>query len=147
MPTAAARQLVRTLGRRGVVLLIFGSGKVCYGAGFLADPEPRPRGLELLTSVAPMQCWAWVWIVFGSITFASAWLRIGRDRVGFLAALVPPSVWGVAYAVSAVDGYLRAWFIAGWFATSHAALICWAATVREDPTPRRSRKSPEGGGQ
>ncbi|MFF9088665.1 hypothetical protein ACF1BE_19975 [Streptomyces sp. NPDC014991] len=146
MPTAAARQLVRTLGRRGIVLLILGSGKVCYGIGWLADPAPRPPGLELLYNIAPMHCWAWVWIVGGSITFGSAWLRIGRDRVGFIAALVPPSVWGVAYAVGAADGYERAWFIAGWYATSHAAMICWAATVREDPRPRRSRKPREGGG-
>jgi hypothetical protein len=140
---AAARRLTRALGRRGVALLILGAGKVCFGIGVFAAPQPDPRGLSLLTDYAPLHCWAWVWVLCGAITFASAFLRIGRDRWGFVAALLPPALWGVAYAVGAANGeYVRGWYVFGWYATSHVGLIVWAAAVPEHsvPHPRRREK-------
>jgi hypothetical protein len=139
----AARWLHNKLGRRGVFLLILGTGKTCWGVSFLVDP-PSQHGLQLLTALCSLRHWAWLWILAGLVTLGSAFLRIGRDRWGFVAALVPPTVWAVAYLAAAVSGdYSRGGFTAVWYLTSHVGVILWAATVPEysvPPPPRRPQK-------
>jgi hypothetical protein len=138
------RRAQKHLGRRGAFLLILGTGKTCWGASFLVDP-PGTEGLQLLTNLCSIRHWAWLWIVCGLVTFCSAFLRVGRDRVGFVAALIPPSVWAVAYFAAVIVGdYSRGIYVAVWYLTSHVAVIMWAATVPEysvPPAPRRARKS------
>jgi len=130
------------LGRRGLFLLILGVGKTCWGVSFLVDP-PEAVGLGLLTRYCDLRHWAWLWILAGLVTFVSAFLRIGRDRWGFYAALVPPSVWATAYLAAVLTGdYSRGLWVAVWYLTSHVAVIMWAATVPEysvPPAPRRAR--------
>lgn len=144
MRCAAARRLKQHLGRRGAFLAILGVGKTCWGIGFIVEPAPNPQGLDLLTDVCPLHCWAWLWISAGVITFASAWLRIGPDRWGFAVALVPPSVWAIAYLAAVLDGtFPRGGFVAIWYLTSHVGVILWAATVPEHSVPpplRRARR-------
>ena len=141
---AAARWLRLHLGRRGQILLILGIGKICWGIGFIVTPQQDPAGLELLTDRCSLASWAWLWIAAGAVTAGSAFLQIGRDRWGFLAALVPPSVWAIAYGYAVLTGdYARGGFVAVWYLTSHVGVICWAATVPEysvPPAPRRARK-------
>ncbi|MEU0940285.1 hypothetical protein [Embleya sp. NPDC005971] len=140
----AVARLRRRLGRRGAFLTIAGAGKVCLGVGFLVAPPTSTRGLEVLTNAAPLHCWAWVWVLAGSVTFACGWLRVGNDGAGFLAALVPPSLWAAAYLWSAVTGeYARGAWLSAWYLTSHIGVICWAATVPEHSVPpvRRARAS------
>ncbi|WP_381801244.1 hypothetical protein [Streptomyces niveus] len=136
------RRLQATLGRRGTFLLIIGVGKTCWGVSFLVDP-PRPDGLQLLTRVCSLHHWSWLWIGAGLITAGSAFLRVGRDGYGFLAALAPPAVWATAYLAAAVSGeYSRGAFVALWYLTSHVGVILWAATVPEysvPPAPRRRK--------
>lgn len=143
MPCRAARRLSKHLGRRGIFLLILGTGKTCFGVGFIVSP-PDPRGLELLTDRCPLAAWAWVWIIAGLVTFGSAFLRIGRDKIGFIAAMIPPTLWATAYMVAVVSGtFPRGGFIAVWYLTAHVGVIMWAATVPEfsvPPPPRRARK-------
>jgi hypothetical protein len=139
---AAARRLRQRLGRRGIFLLIIGTGKTCWGISFLVNP-PSDRGLQLLTDVCSLRHWAWLWIIAGLITGTSAFLRIGRDRYGFVAALIPPTVWAVAYTAAVVTGtYSRGAYVAVWYLTSHVGVILWAATVPEYsvPHPRPARK-------
>jgi hypothetical protein len=144
---AAARRLKARLGRRGVILLILGTGKTCFGLSFLFDP-PSTNGLELLTHLCSLRHWAWLWIVCGLITGGSAFLRVGRDRLGFLAALPPPIVWAVAYAAAVVDGtYSRGAYIAVWYLTSHVGVILWAATVPEYSVPHLPRPARKGKAQ
>jgi hypothetical protein len=131
----AAALLRQRLGRRGAILAILGAGKICYGIGLVTTPPTSTRGLELLTNALPLHCWAWVWIIAGSATFAGAWVRIGQDGVAFFAALIPPAVWGTAYLRAAVDGYPRGWAVAGWFLLSHIGVILWASTVPEHSLP------------
>lgn len=137
------RRLGKRVGRRGVFLLIIGAGKTCWGISFLVDP-PDAHGLQLLTSMCSLRHWAWLWIVVGLVTASSAFLRIGRDWAGYVAALVPPTVWAVAYLAAAVSGeYSRGAFVALWYLTSHVGVIMWAATVPEysvPPVPRRPGK-------
>ncbi|MBL1107341.1 hypothetical protein JK361_22505 [Streptomyces sp. 5-8] len=133
---AAARRLRKRLGRRGAVLALLGTGKVCYGAGYLLTPQPEVRGLELLTTHGDIRCWAMVWVVCGAITASSGLMRIGRDRWGFIAALVPPFVWGGAFLWASVMGdFPRGLAIFGWYGCSHIGLILWAASVPEYAVP------------
>jgi len=140
---AAARRLRKQLGRRGVFLLLLGVGKTCWGVSFLVDP-PSAHGLELLTHLCSLRHWSWLWIVCGAVTTVSAFLKVGRDGFGFLAALIPPTVWAFAYTVAVFSGdYSRGAYVAIWYLTSHVGVIMWAAGVPEysvPPTPRPARR-------
>lgn len=132
----AIRRLHKRLGRRGTALVLLGLGKMCFGLGYALDPGPRPVGLELLNRHGGIQCWSSVWIVCGIITFLCAWLRIGRDWLGFFSALVPPFLWGSAFLWGAVSGeYPRGFALAAWYAISHIGIILWAASVPEYSMP------------
>jgi hypothetical protein len=144
MPCRVARRLHQLLGRRGIFLLILGVGKTCWGVSFLVDPPPA-QGLELLTRVCSLRDWAWLWIVAGIVTGASAFLRVGRDLYGFVAALVPPTVWAIAYTAAVVSGdYSRGLYVAVWYLTSHVGVILWAATVPEHSVPHVPRAARKG---
>lgn len=138
----AARWLHQRLGRRGTFLLIIGIGEMGWGAGILFDP-PSTLGLSILTDRCPLSTWSWLWIGGGAAALAAAFVKIGRDWAGFLAAFSPPVVWALAYGAAAVSGdYSRGGFVAVWYLTI-VGIIMWAATVPEHsvpPPPRRSRK-------
>ncbi|WP_069883567.1 hypothetical protein [Streptomyces luteocolor] len=145
MPCRAARWLRKRLGRRGAFLLIIGTGKTCWGASFLVDPPPT-QGLQLLTSLCDIRHWAWLWIGAGAVTASSAFLKVGRDWAGFVAALLPPTVWATAYTVAAISGdYSRGGYVAVWYLTSHVGVILWAATVPEHSVPHVPRAARRGG--
>ncbi|WP_030322809.1 MULTISPECIES: hypothetical protein [Streptomyces] len=136
MRCTALRRAKKHLGRRGAFLLILGTGKTCWGVSFLVDP-PQPLGLQLLTRYCTLQHWAWLWIICGLVTIGSAFLRIGRDRLGFITALIPPAVWAVAYLAAVLAGdYSRAIWVAVWYLTSHVGVILWASTVPETLVPK-----------
>ncbi|WP_245738353.1 hypothetical protein [Streptomyces sparsogenes] len=139
-----ARRLQKHLGRRGTFLLILGTGKTCWGIGLIATPQGSTQGLELLTHAMPLHYWAWLWITAGLVTAGSAFVRVGRDSIGFFAALIPPTVWATAYTSAVVNGtFPRGGFVAIWYLTSHVGVILWAATVPEHsvpPAPRRPRR-------
>ncbi|GGW82494.1 hypothetical protein [Streptomyces griseoloalbus] len=142
MPCRAARRLHKALGRRGIFLAILGTGKACWGVSFLIDP-PSDQGLELLTSLCSLRHWSWLWIVCGLVTLGSAFLRVGRDWFGFVAALLPPTVWATAYTVAVLSGdYSRGAYVAVWYLTSHVGVILWASAVPEYsvPPPVRARR-------
>jgi hypothetical protein len=142
MPRRAARRLYAMLGRRGCFLAILGVGKTCWGVSFLVNP-PSDEGLELLTRYCDLQHWSWLWIVCGLVTLGSAFVKIGRDRFGFLAALIPPTVWAAAYTFAVITGdYSRGGFVAVWYLTSHVGVILWASAVPEHsvPPPVRARR-------
>lgn len=139
MSCRAVRRLSEKLGRRGVFLLILGIGKTCWGISFLVDPPPA-QGLELLTQLCGLEHWAWMWIAAGLVTTFSAFLRVGRDWAGFLAALIPPTVWATAYMSAVINGeYSRGAYVAIWYLTSHVGVIMWAATVPEHSVPHVPR--------
>lgn len=144
MACRAVLRLRQHLGRRGAFLLILGVGKVCWGVGWIAAPVTDPDGLDLLTSVAPLHCWAWLWISSGVVMLGMAWLRVGRDWAGFAIALVPPTIWALAYVVAVITGdYPRGGYVAVWYLTSHVGVILWASGVPEysvPPTPPRARR-------
>lgn len=139
MPRRAARRLRKRLGRRGAFLLILGTGKTCWGVSFLVSP-PADHGLQLLTRYCDLRHWSWLWIICGLITLGSAFLRVGRDWFGYLAALLPPTVWAIAYTHAVLTGeYSRGGFVALWYATSHVGVILWASAVPEYSVPPAAR--------
>lgn len=146
MGCRVVRRLREHLGRRGIFLLILGIGKTCWGVSFLVDP-PSTEGLQLLTQLCSLRHWSWLWIAAGLITTVSAFLRVGRDRFGFIAALVPPSVWAIAYLAAVMSGeYSRGAWVAAWYLTSHVGVIMWGATVPEHSVPKAPRgRRAEGG--
>ncbi|QCX81035.1 hypothetical protein C9F11_37260 [Streptomyces sp. YIM 121038] len=142
---AAARRLGQLLGRRGVFLAIVGTGKTCWGVGMLVDPPPG-QGLRLLTNLCGLQHWAWLWIIAGVITASSAFVQVGRDWIGFVAALIPPTVWAISYTVAVINGdYSRGAYVALWYLTSHVGVIMWAAAVPEYSVPHAPRPARKGG--
>lgn len=144
MKCRAVRRLHALLGRRGTFLLIIGVGETCWGVSFLVDP-PSPQGLQLLTSLCSLRHWAWLWIAAGLVTSCSAFLRVGRDRYGFVAALIPPTAWAIAYTAAVVSGqYSRGAYVAVWYLTSHVGVILWAATVPEHSVPHTPRPARKG---
>ncbi|HEX5566890.1 MAG TPA: hypothetical protein VFY14_08225 [Streptomyces sp.] len=143
---AAARRIRTRLGRRGPFLVFLGIGKVCFGASFILDPPLSTGGLQLLLHFAPLHCWAWVWILCGSITFCCAWVRFGRDGWGFVAASLPPALWAFAYSWAGLaDGYTRGLWLFSWYITSHCGVIWCASRVPPDAgTPRNLGQAAEG---
>jgi hypothetical protein len=138
---AAVRRLRKLLGRRGTPLFLLGIGQICWGAGYVAQPLTGP-GLSMLTRIAPLHCWAWLWILSGTVAFTCSWLRIGRDWIGFYAACIPPLIWAFAYGTATVTGeYERGAFVFGWYLTSHVGMTLWAATIPEPPRRRRSTEN------
>ncbi|MFJ8594891.1 hypothetical protein [Streptomyces sp. NPDC093598] len=145
MPRRVVRRLQTTLGRRGAFLAILGTGKTCWGIGMIVAPQPAPQGLRLLLEMCPLSSWAWLWITCGLITTASAFLRVGRDWAGFVAALIPPTVWAISYTSAVVTGeFTRGGFLAVWYLTSHVGVIMWAATVPEHSVPHVPRPARKG---
>ncbi|MEV1007285.1 hypothetical protein [Streptomyces sp. NPDC049881] len=126
----------RHLGRRGALLVIVGAGEIIWGLQFVLDPAPNPQGLTLLTEVAPVHYWAWMWVVAGVAAVSAACVRIGHDWPGFAAALAPPTVWSTAYVAAGLAGeYTRGLWIAAWYLSSHVGVIMWASAIPEFSAP------------
>ena len=133
MRARATRWTIGRLGRRGPFLVFMGVGTICWGVGMIVQP-PRQDGLGLLTRIAPLHCWASVWILAGLVTFCSAWVPFTRDSWGFVAASVPPALWAFAYAWGGlVDGYARGLWVFAWYMTSHCGVIWCASRVPPEP--------------
>lgn len=139
--TSAIWRIRKRLGRRGCALVILGLAKVCFGIGYATEPGSSPLGLGMLVRNGGIQLWSLVWIICGTVTFACAWLKLGRDWLGFFTACIPPLVWGYVYLWSAISGeFPRGFAIAVWYAIGHVCFILWAATVPEYSLPQPRRK-------
>lgn len=132
------RRLRRQLGRRGTILTCYGIVWLLIGWGQLVQPQPDQRGLRLLLSWAPLQAWAWCWIVAGLIALVCAWVPPGRDAAGFVSLVLIVVPWMASYLVSWIlGGYPRGW----------AAAAVWAAitvpimVVLGWPEPPRSKRA------
>lgn len=116
MPRRVARRLGRALGRRGAILLSYGTVWSLYGFAQITSPQPDQRGLAPLLEVWPLTVWGCMWVATGLAAIVSAWLPQGFDWVGFLAlpAMVLP--W--------MGSYLAAW-LTGEFPRGWVAALVW----------------------
>lgn len=133
----AARRLMRMLGRRGAILLSYGTVWALYGYGILISPLPNQPGLQLATDLLPLRAWGWLWIAAGLIALFSAWLPQGVDWAGFLALPLIVLPWMLSYFTS----WLQGDFPRGWIASAVWAAIAVPVLVvagwREPARPKR----------
>lgn len=131
------RRLGRALGRRGAILLSYGTVWSLYGYAQVASPAPDQRGLTVATQWLPLAAWGWIWVTAGLLAIVAAFMKQGADWFGFvgLALIVLP--W--------VTSYLATWLLGdfprGWVAAAVWAVIAIPVIVvagwREPPRPKR----------
>jgi hypothetical protein len=103
-------RLIRTFGRRGVFLIMFGLVYVAIGVSAVSIPSQRFSAIPVMGPFLDNQWWGVMWIAAGVIATVNGAYRSrsAADGPGFVALLCPPGVWSIFYATSAVT----------WFATS-----------------------------
>lgn len=109
---------------RGMALLVSGVAWISYGASIASQPRyGTVRGISVLLDLAPMTAWGWGWVGFGIIAIVYSAVPTGKDLIGLGAAMAPPMLWALAYALGGATGaYSQAWgSVAPW--ASHAALL------------------------
>lgn len=115
---AAAHRAARRVGRRGAVLTLKGLMCALYGYGLLVQPPSDTRGIRLLLDLWPLRAWGWVWVAAGVLAMGCAWLRQGRDWLGYPAILAVVAPWSL--------GALTSWWLydnpRGW-----VSAVIWAA--------------------
>jgi hypothetical protein len=128
---------MRLLGRRGAILLSYGTVWALYGYGQLVSPQPDQRGLTLATQVLPLHVWGWLWIATGILALGAAFVPQGVDWFGFVALVLIVLPWMLSYLVSWLLGdFPRGWVAAAVWAVIAVPVIV-AAGWREVPRPKR----------
>lgn len=132
---AAARRARALLGRRGPWLILWGLGWIAYGYGTVAEPVADRRGLRLVAAIAPLHCWAWVWVACGTVCLAHAVSCPPWDWPGFIIGMIPPLTWSVSYFTAGITGsYPRGPYAGGlWLVI--AAAVLYSSTTREYSVP------------
>lgn len=138
MPRRAARRIARILGRRGVILLSYGTVWALYGYGQIISPQTDQRGLAMLLNLLPLEAWAGFWIATGLIAIVSAFLPQGRDAPGFVALVLIVIPWMSSYLLSwwPLQTFPRGWVAAAiWVVIAVPVIV--VAGWREPPRPKR----------
>ena len=141
MPRRVARRLGRALGRRGAILLSYGTVWSLYGYAQVVSPPPDQRGLALATQMLPLTAWGWLWVTAGLVAIVAAFMPQGADWFGFvgLALIVLP--WVTSYlATWALGDFPRGWVAAAVWAVIAVPVIV-VAGWREPVRPKRVESS------
>jgi len=129
------------LGRRGAILLSYGSVWALYGYGQLISPQPDQRGLTLALQMLPLDAWACLFIAAGLVAVVAAWVPQGVDWFGFVALVLIVLPWMTSYLASWILGD----FPRGWVAAAVWAVIAVPVLVvagwREPPRMKRVSKA------
>ncbi|MFG3660226.1 hypothetical protein [Streptomyces sp. NPDC047706] len=139
MPRRVVRRLGQALGRRGAILLSYGTVWALYGYAQITTPQPDQRGLRPALEFMPLTVWGWLWVLTGLVAVVCAWMPQGLDWPAFLALPFMVLPW--------MGSYLMAW-ATGDFPRGWVAAIVWAAIAvpvlvvagwREPPRVKRVR--------
>ncbi|MGZ4587272.1 MAG: hypothetical protein ACXVX9_05675 [Mycobacteriaceae bacterium] len=84
------------IGKRGLVLLMFGGIFIAYG--LLLKDAPQHVSLPLL-AWCPIRWQGWAWVVTGGAGMLLA-LTSRREWVGFIALFPMPVVWTIAFTAA-----------------------------------------------
>lgn len=138
MTCRAVRRLMRQLGRRGAILLSYGTVWSLYGYAQVVSPQPDQRGLTLAVQMLPLDVWGWLWTTAGLIALVSAWFPQGTDWPGFLALPLIVLPWMLSYLTSWIQGD----FPRGWVAAAVWAVIAVPVLVVAGwPEPLRVKRA------
>jgi len=137
VPRRVARRLGRALGRRGAILLSYGTVWALYGYAQIISPLPQQPGLELALQWAPLTVWAGAWIATGVLAIVAAFLPQGVDWFGFVGLVLIVLPWTMTYLASwALGEFPRGWVAAAVWAAIAVPVIV-VAGWREAPRPKR----------
>lgn len=137
MLAPAARWVALRLGRRGAILLSYGTVWGLFGYAQIVSPNPDRRGIEPLVALLPLDVWGALWIATGLVAAVSAWLPQGWDWPAFPALQLIVLPW--------IGSNLATWILGefprGWIAALVWGAICvpvWVtAGWREPPRVKR----------
>lgn len=137
MPRRVVQRLGRALGRRGAILLSYGTVWALYGYAQLVTPQADQRGLDLALQLLPLHVWGWLWIGAGAVALVAAWVPQGVDWPGFLALPLIALPWWLSYMTAWIQGvFPRGWVVAAvWAAIAVPVLV--VAGWREPPRVKR----------
>lgn len=137
MPRRVARRVGRALGRRGAILLAYGTVWSLFGYGQLISPIKQQPGLTLALQLLPLDVWGWLWICTGAFAIVAAFLPQGVDWFGFVALVLIVLPWTLSYLASWIMGdFPRGWVAAAvWGAIAVPVIV--VAGWREAPRPKR----------
>ncbi|MEU6552128.1 hypothetical protein ABZ915_17855 [Streptomyces sp. NPDC046915] len=125
------------LGRRGAILLSYGTVWSLIGYAQLVTPQPQQPGLQLALDLLPLRAWGWLWMAAGLIAIGSAFAPQGLDWPGFLALPLIVLPWWLSY----LTAWLQGTFPRGWVAAAVWAGIAVPVLVvagwREPPRVKR----------
>lgn len=139
MPRRVVRRLARTLGRRGAILLSYGTVWALYGFAQITSPQPDQRGLTLAVQMLPLSVWGGLWVATGFLALGAAFMPQGVDWFGFVGLVLIVLPWTLAYLVAWLQGdYPRGWVAAAVWAAIAVPVIV-VAGWRETPRPKRVR--------
>jgi hypothetical protein len=125
------------LGRRGAILLSYGSVWGLYGYGQLISPQPDQRGLTLALQMLPLGAWGGLFIASGILAAVAAFLPQGVDWFGFVALVLIVLPWMTSYLASwALGDFPRGWVAAAVWGVIAVPVIV-VAGWREPLRPKR----------
>lgn len=120
---------------RGLALFSTGIAWISYGITVSTSPRyGTVRGITVLLDLMPIKAWGALWMVCGVLCLTFCLRPNGRDLLGFLGAVIPATLWAVAYALGGFTGTgYNVWAsVAPWLA--HTVLIMIIARVTRKET-------------
>lgn len=113
----------REIGRRGSVLIVHSLLFIGVGQAYItaAIPSSSPA-LKVLTDVAPLWVWGWIWILSG-LTCIVAGLRRSFQPLGFFAGTSVFLLWGYVSFMTWVTGYAHLGWYTGLIWTGFAFIL------------------------
>ncbi len=140
--TPHPKWLTGRVGRRGTALLFFAFLDLIYAFNLFRPPPGLTAVIAFNASVAPLWFWGCLWSASGLLCLYFAFRR--RDEIGFAAAVLIKTLWGLLAVGSAFGGVDR-WWVSAAIWLSAAGWIAIISTWPEPPSLRYKATPPPAG--